>query len=195
MICFAAKKMIRYVNERNKRILVSVDLLDPINISLYIQDDEGAWRWGKDHCAHNLKYVSENQVVGLKPGKKLFTLVIEKYYGPNPDVLGDILNPVADHAEVYQDGIWHCDFITDGSPPGKYKRCDWQAYDEIKYNSNSNQYLPGAPQIRKDWLHWIDYNAYAHGPIFASNWIQVSWWQWLWCHLIWQGFHLQYSYT
>ena len=215
---YAAKKLMRYVKERNKKILVSVDLLDPINISLYIRDDEGNEKWGKDHVRDNLRYVAANQVVGIKPQKKLFTFVIEKWYW-SPTVLREILPTIREHAEVYQDGISHCDFwhgcafgckhSTTRPPPNRYKECNWQNYDETKIQfkpiyppepwdktplgyAPSTPYVPGAEKIKVGWLDLAAYNPWAHGPEFADR--RFVWaWPWHWEVNVWQGFVLQYS--
>lgn len=202
---YAAKKLMRYVKEINKKILVSVDLLDPVDASLSFQNDEGIWKSGTENVKDSLKYVAENQVVGIKPHKKLFTFVIEKWYS-DAIVLRTILPHIRQHAEVYQDGISHCDFwhgclggckhSTTRPPPNRYKECNWQNYDETKILP-STPYVPGAEKIKVGWLDLAAYNPWAHGPEFAARRFIWSWelpiWEWHWEVNVWHGFVLQYS--
>ncbi|MFX0197540.1 MAG: hypothetical protein ACFFCW_15560 [Candidatus Hodarchaeota archaeon] len=167
---YAAAKLVKYINEPENshlKILVSVDLLDPINMCGYVKDNEGNERWGDGHVTTFLNYVAANQVVGIKPNKKLFTFVIEKYYTREFDgaeVLKKILPAIYHHAEVFQDGETHCNFGSYQPPPTKYKECDWQAYDETKIDLNNPVYVPGPDSVFYDWVEWWKHNVYRDGP-------------------------------
>ncbi len=180
LVSYAARKTLTHIRTTDRSILVPVDLLDPVLMAGYWKDDEGAGRWGRDHVRHNLGYIANNQVTGLRSGKKLITVLIERYFLWE-DLLGKngIFDHIKDHAEIYQHGIWHNDFANDVSPPGVYVRCEWQNYDALKYDKN-NSYTTNPIVLNYKHVGIFDYRYYRDGAILANEWADVVHTHWSW---------------
>lgn len=169
---YAAKKLMRYIREKGLKILVSVDLLDPVNIASpggFVTDDEGNTREGLAHIKENLLYVSGNQVVGLRPGAKLFTIAYEQFY-LGVEFMRDLFSAIIANVEVFQDGETHNNFSK--CPTYTYKECDWHVYDKVKVDT-SVSFQPGPQKLSFGWLLWTSYYYYAHGPIFDTQLIDI----------------------
>lgn len=161
----AAANLLNYLKETNKRFLVPVDLLDPVIL-------------GNPDIWDSYVYVASHQVVGLKPGKKLFTIVFEKFYN-DQFILRDFMPKIYKHAEMYQQGIEHSQM------PFMYTRCKYTDYDETKADL-SKTYSSGPAAIWLGyilWNHWgavprvvIDHDWFGvwnPGPIVYSEWADV----------------------
>lgn len=83
---YAGKKILKYVKERGLKILVSVDLTEPVMdcildpVNNRIVSDEGHYEHAWSHVKRSMQYIATNQVVKMKEGQKLFTITGGKNY-------------------------------------------------------------------------------------------------------------------
>lgn len=164
---YAGRKLIDKIKESERKILLTVDLLDPVLVAGIQKDNDDITKFGFKHVRDNLGYIANNQVVGIKEGKKLFTWLIEKNYN-GVFMLKEVLPYVNKHVEVHQNGVTHCVF--DICPTHMYKECEWKDYDDLKIDLNEKVYSHGEVKVKKDWVLAKSYYKPAHGPIFRSSW-------------------------
>lgn len=167
---YAGRKIMEYIKNNDIKILLSVDLLDPVLLAGKVKDDNNEWEWGGKRVRDNLNYIAANQTVGIKANKKLFTIVIEKYYN-GVFVYKNVMPYINKHIEVHQNGkthsgIWMCPTFT-------YKTCKHHNYADTKVDL-TKKYVPGKTIVKKGWLLPKNYNSWIYGPIFKNQWRHVK---------------------